>query len=96
MIDVSGDWDTDFGMLTLEMHGNKITGEYGDSEGEVEGVCGGNVITGKWWQLCADGLGSTFGDFKLIVDNNGESFTGTWRSSNANAPESGGWNGTRA
>src|SRR3712207_1737081 len=47
-LDVSGRWQTNYGVVTLTQTGSHITGAYAGGEGGVTGELNGNQVTGYW------------------------------------------------
>jgi hypothetical protein len=91
----AGLWETDFGTLQLQVHGSRVTGEYGSRGGHVEGIVCGSILRGTWRQLAEGGFGSSWGDVNLVLGGDGRSFTGTWTYRDDHAPGGGSWNGKR-
>jgi hypothetical protein len=85
---VGGIFDTPYGPLTLQVEGNRVSGHYPGNEGRIEGTLDGLVMTGTWAQT--DGRGR----FRFTFAPDGQSFTGTWGSGQAE-PISPGWDATR-
>lgn len=71
----SGKWSATFGELTLEIHGNHVTGSYPSSEGVIEGILIGDRLTFTWTEH-----GSSGGQGWFVLSDDGESFTGKWGS----------------
>src|SRR5205807_6032235 len=91
----TGVWDTVAGgnykyTLTLEQNGKQVTGAYTPGNGKVEGTVTGNVLRLRWTQD-PDLKGSS----RLVLSEDGQSFTGM--TSTGDDPDVGGhaWNGTR-
>ena len=93
--DFNGDWDTDYGPMTIEVNGSYLWGEYGSLNGEIEGTVSGPRATGRWTQRAAGGNGATWGTFAITLTRNGDAFTGTWNYEDDLAPEGGTWSGER-
>ncbi|MFL5329056.1 MAG: hypothetical protein ACJ8C4_09075 [Gemmataceae bacterium] len=91
----AGTWQTNYGQLNIEIEGDQVYGTYGNLGGEIEGVVGGNRATGKWNQQAANSHGATWGDFVLILQRNGEQFSGQWTYGDDMYPEGGVWSGTK-
>jgi hypothetical protein len=91
----AGEWETDFGRMTLTVDGVLASGRFGDHGGTVEGIAAGRVLNGKWRQNAAGGFGVSWGDFSLTLDGLGQRFTGTWTYRDDHAPGGGTWTGRR-
>lgn len=50
-VDVTGTWDTDWGMMTLRQHEDgRVTGTYDDGASTIDAVNDANTIDGYWVQ----------------------------------------------
>lgn len=83
-----GQWNTDYGLMTLEQTGSAVTGTYPNG-GRVTATVVGNVLTGNW----SDSSGTGTLAFTLSADGN--SFTGIWRRLTGTGNSGGTWNGVR-
>jgi hypothetical protein len=84
---LSGEWKTDFGLMTLTQQGTSVTGAYGTSGGRLSGTLSGNVLRFRWEQ--SNGSGSGRFEFK------GNTFDGGWcRCDNPDGMTSN-WKGSR-
>lgn len=90
-----GEWNTDWGILTITEKYGKYTGSYPVNYGT--GYLSGEMTKGEWdvfvllkgtWQ---EGKATGKFEFKRFCDKN--SFSGTW--TNDNVKEKGTWNGTK-
>ncbi|WP_319508931.1 hypothetical protein [uncultured Methanolobus sp.] len=43
-----GEWDSNWGDMTITQSGDKIIGEYAHDDGKIEGVVNGDVFIGTW------------------------------------------------
>lgn len=84
----SGNWDTNWGVVTLAVVGNRATGTYPGTGNTIRGTVSGNVLDGEWIQPDRPGRLR----FELAPD--GRSFRGSW--TEATGPRGGEWNGTCA
>ena len=78
-INIAGTWNTNWGKLVLEQHGNIVTGNYTHDNGKITGVLNGNILTGKWSEAPTYKPKHDAGSVRLTFSNNGKSFTGKWR-----------------
>ena len=70
-LDVSGDYTSNWGRVTLHQHGARVTGDYVYQHGVLEGVIEGNVVSYRWTEGDAKGRGV------FVVASNGQ-LIGTW------------------
>ncbi len=102
-IDVSGVWDSNWNVMTLQQNGSSVIGEYIYDKGVLSGVIEGNIFTG-WWreynneQKCGPN-NRWSGPALFKFSDDGLSFTGSWgycgTTHDALAPDGSGWTGTR-
>jgi len=86
---LSGEWKTDFGLMTLTQQGTSVTGTYTQSSGKLSGTLSGNVLRFRWEQSNGSGSG------RFEFSNDGNSFDGGWcRCDEPDRPTSN-WKGTR-
>ncbi|MBB6051912.1 hypothetical protein [Armatimonas rosea] len=71
----AGKWSATFGELTLEIHGNRVTGTYPSSEGVLVGTLSGDRLTFTWTEH-----DSSSGRGWFVLSDDGESFSGKWGS----------------
>jgi hypothetical protein len=90
----SGQWNTDYGPMSLIQNGNSVTGTYQNIflnvTGTIAGLVSGSVLNANW----SDSSGSGSLAFTLSADGN--SFTGSWKRLTGSGDSGGNWNGTRA
>ncbi|MGC4043086.1 MAG: hypothetical protein QM758_04715 [Armatimonas sp.] len=87
--DLSGVWESDYGLIRLEQMGASVKGTYtGGGGSTLEGTLSGNTLTLTW----TEGTGAT-GTATFTFDAAGNSFTGSWKQKNSNG---GAWKGRRA
>lgn len=100
--DVAGDWNTNWGELSLDQDGTEVDGwfEIDDVEGVIYGELQGNVLNGYWLQdsdedECDEALADsyTWGRLQLVFDRNGR-FSGRIGYCDEGLSE-GGWTGSR-
>src|SRR5581483_1599485 len=74
-----GQWDHNFGSMTLTQNGNIVTGTYkNDYDGGIGAIAGtvtGNVLTGTYQK-------NQIGPIQFTLSADGKSFTGNWGGSN--------------
>jgi hypothetical protein len=88
--DWDGDWDTDYGEMTLEVNGANLSGSYELHGGTIQGTVAGNIASGLWKQHISDLGGERWGRFCIIMDDDGD-FEGGWSYGNKIGPP---WDGT--
>ena len=101
-LNVTGKWQTNYGVLTLTQNGPHITGAY-DGNGGVTGVLSGNQVTGYWARsgptvLCPQAREGTrwWGRFVWTFNEANTSFTGANSACEAEPrPPQSPWAGTR-
>lgn len=50
-VDYTGDWDSsEWGGMTLQQDGNRVTGTYVFNDGQLDGMVSGAVLTFHWWE----------------------------------------------
>ncbi|HEY9054262.1 MAG TPA: hypothetical protein VIO60_05530 [Rectinemataceae bacterium] len=84
---VTGVYSSDFGDLTLQQVGTRVTGTYPHAEGRIEGTISGLTVSGWWYQ--SNGKGR----FVFNFSPDASAFTGKW--SYESAEPSSQWNGKR-
>ncbi len=82
-----GAWSSNFGRMSLQQSGGKVTGTYDYKGGRLEGAVAGNVLQGRWTQTNGSGR------FELRLGADGASFSGRW--GNGETLNGGFWNGRR-
>ena len=85
----AGQWNSDYGPMTLLQSGSSVTGTYPSYSGTITGTVSGIVLTGNW----SDTTGTGTLIFTLSADGN--SFTGIWTRRTGSGNSGGTWNGTR-
>ncbi len=89
--DFSGTWSTRFGELVLAQDGNRVTGQYSDPPGTIEGDVTGDTLRFHWTQPGNRRKGA--GRFVLGADGR---LAGSWNSvEDPDAPGEGAWTGER-
>ncbi len=94
-LDVSGEWKTRFGTLTLLQSASKVTGNYTSDNGKIEGTMEGGVLKGTWSESPSYKPPKDAGDVEFVFSGDGRSFKGKWRYGHGGSGWKGGWNGTR-
>ena len=87
-VNVSGDYSTKWGDMTLRQSGNQVTGSYKLNNGKISGTLTGKVLTGTWTQTNAKGR------IRFEFNDDLSSFTGKWSYNDAE-PTSGDWDGKK-
>ncbi len=70
----AGVWQTTFGEMRLTQVGGKVSGTYGGTNGEIEGVANGAQFNGRWYEQNR----TRGGPVQLTLAPDGESFAGQW------------------
>jgi hypothetical protein len=83
----SGSWSSDFGRMSLQQSGSRVTGSYDFKGGRLEGTVAGNVLRGRWTQT------NDSGSFEFEMSADGRSFSGRW--GYGDSLTRGKWNGSR-
>jgi hypothetical protein len=81
--DISGNYTSNWGRVTLRQIGNKVIGSYVYQDGKLEGTLDGNMLRYTWREHAATGAGI------WVIASNGE-LIGTWGSGNDDL-SGGGW-----
>ncbi len=90
----AGNWETTSGKMILTQKGDLVRGTYEDQAkgGHIDGIVRGNTLRLTWVQTVNGSCGSAL--FKLSPTGN--SFTGTWSSTDTPDTNAGSWTGTRS
>jgi hypothetical protein len=83
----AGQWDSNYGGMTINVQGTQLSGTYANPPGRIEGTVQGLVFGGQWIQ--ADRRGR----LRLELAPGGRSFTGTWTELDGRG--GGAWTGNR-
>jgi len=96
----TGEWDSTFGILRLEVSGNRVQGAYEFCAGMVSGTVNGNLLEGTWVEdtsACEDPESAARvvadGTFSFMLESGGDTFTGNYETTGS--PEANEWVGTR-
>lgn len=96
-VDVTGEWRTDFGNMTLKQENGKVTGNYSYRGGRInvriEGTIGGNVLTGSWSESPSYAPPESAGYFRFTFTK--DSFAGTYAQGFSTGYGERKWTGTR-
>ena len=84
-IGFAGKWDTNFGVVTIQITGYRVSGTFYDGNGSIEGTVNGYVIEGNWIQP------DRSGKFRFEMGLNGNTFKGRWTEEDNSG--GGEWNG---
>lgn len=90
MVNWSGTWNTEFGVMTLKQTGSKVTGQYEYGDGVLNGSVSGGKLSGNWKENDDEGT------FEFLIANDGQSFTGTWAETKPDPSSNGTWDGERS
>ena len=90
-----GQWKTGWGVVTLSVSGNSVTGSYPWDKGKITGKISadGRTLTGVWLESPSYSPPKDGGKLVFNLSADGNSFTGTWGYGDKST--GGGWNGTR-
>jgi len=94
-LDVSGNWKTSFGTLTLSQSASSVTGNYTSDDGKIGGAIKGNVLKGAWSESPSYKPPKDAGDVEFVFSEDGKSFKGKWRYGHGGSGWKGNWSGTR-
>lgn len=87
---ISGSWDTNYGVITFSQTGNVVTGSYtGNDPGKLTGTLSGMTLYFKWI-----GENGAHGKGVFVFADDGGSFEGSW-GYNDSDNDGGEWNGSR-
>lgn len=88
----AGQWETTFGVLTIRLEGNRVSGSYtyNSNNGDITGWASGNSLEGEWVEVSSGGTGR--GTMRFVLSSDGQGFTGFWRQP-ASGNREGAWNG---
>jgi hypothetical protein len=92
--DWSGQWSSDFGVITFQQQGAQVTASYtynNGVQGQISGTVTGNQLEFEWHEG-PGGAGDGHGLFTMSAD--GTSFTGSWGKGESRT-DGGNWNGKR-
>jgi outer membrane protein OmpA-like peptidoglycan-associated protein len=88
-VEAAGTFETTYGMMRLEQHGNRIRGCYDYRGGQLDGAISGRVLQLQWRE---EGVDRTGGAIFLVADD-GAALFGVWYE---NGELRGEWSGPRA
>lgn len=83
----AGGWSSDFGRMSLQQSGGRVTGSYEYKGGRLDGTVQEGVLNGRWTQTNGSGR------FEFRLNADGRSFSGRW--GRGEALDGGAWNGRR-
>jgi hypothetical protein len=66
-VDFSGQWESDFGLVSLEQSGHTVTGTYACCDGTINGKVNGNRLEFEWSDFV---YGQGWGVFTMSADGN--------------------------
>lgn len=85
----AGSWQTDFGTLSIQQSGGRVTGSYPHHDGRIEANASGKSLSGRWIEYDNEGT------FVFSMAEDGRSFSGTWVEVKPKPLPGGAWNGRR-
>lgn len=88
----TGEWNTNWGVMSITQSGSVIRGAYTHDHGKLEGTASGRTITGRWSEAPSYAGPNDAGPIKFTLAADGKSFSGTW---NYDGGGGGSWSGTR-
>ena len=93
----SGNWNTDWGTMTLVQTGSTVSGNYTWDSGRISGTVSNGKFIGKWSESPTYSEPDDAGDAEFEFTTDCNSFTGNWRygTGGAGAAWSGTWVGTK-
>lgn len=93
--DVSGNWDTNWGPMTLSASNGKLTGHYTHDKGRIQGTLSadGRTLQGWWSEYPSYKGPKDGGRFLFRLSPDGKSLSGRW--GYGDSLEAGDWTGTR-
>ena len=75
----AGEWQTNWGDMTLTQNGAKVSGTYTYDNGKISGTVSGNILTGTWSEAPSYVPPDDAGEIEFVMSADGKSFTGKWR-----------------
>ncbi|HBV97151.1 MAG TPA: hypothetical protein DEF36_08900 [Desulfotomaculum sp.] len=87
--DWAGNWETNFGTMSLTQSGTGVNGSYAYQSGSINGTVTGNMLTGTWAET------DDRGTFTFTLSADGKSFSGSWKETSPDPNQGGGWDGSR-
>lgn len=78
----AGEWETNWGKMTLTQKGATVTGTYEFDEGRITGTVKGNKLIGTWSEAPSYAPDRDAGDIEFEMAADGQTFTGQWRYGN--------------
>jgi hypothetical protein len=94
-LNISGDWNTNFGDLRFVQNGGIAIGSYKLGKATMEGRIIGNVFKGKWYEASTYACPYNSGDIQLVFTSNAAIFEGYWAYCNENFSSDKRWEGVR-
>ena len=88
--DVSGTYDSSYGMFHIRQQGTSVTGCYESGSGLIDGGVEGRVLTFTWREASA-----RYGPAIMVFSPDGNQMAGVWWDHNNTAGAGGIWDGTR-
>jgi hypothetical protein len=91
--DISGEWDSNWGLMNLEQSGSSVSGSYTWDDGKISGSYSGGILTGEWSESPSYSPPDDAGGFVFTISDDCNSFSGTWGYGSEST--GGGWSATR-
>jgi hypothetical protein len=88
----TGEWDSNFGAMSLSQSGTAVTGYYEWQGGKFTGTVNGKTLTGRWSEAPTYSAPDDAGPAILTISADGKSFSGDW---GYDGHGGGHWSGTR-
>jgi len=89
----AGQWESNWGPMTLSQSGGRVTGSYSHDKGRIEGEVKEGVLTGAWSEAPSYAPPDDSGRIVFRLSADGESFSGTW--GYGASSDDGSWEGRR-
>lgn len=95
-VQIGGEYETEWGSLSLVQNGNSVTGKYSYDEGRLEGTLTGMTLSGKWFETPSFEPPDDAGLFEFVFSDDLKSFTGMWKYGFEPGPlTAGSWSGRK-
>lgn len=85
----TGSWESNFGVIIMTQTGTTVSGTYSHDVGSLTGTVTGNVLKGTWVE--SDDKGT----FTFTLSADGKSFKGSWKETEPDPGQGGGWDGKK-
>jgi hypothetical protein len=92
----AGEWDTNFGAMTIRQEADAVQGDYGWDQGRIFGAMAAGTFTGRWSEAPTYEGPEDAGDVELTLSPDCTTFAGLWYYGEKDDHKfPGEWNGTR-